>query len=798
MPSQFWTGWFTILRSITRQSRASCYALRAMTAPGYAANPTPPGDELLAQPLQFLKGVGPMRAEILKRLALETVADLLYFFPVAHKDRAHVTPVARLRLGQDANIRAQIIDMNGHTTYNGRQRVTALLQDESGQIRAVWWNPYVADKLPPLAWGFFSGKVVANKAGGRELSGPDFELLTSGEPEDEEAVADPVSPSFGRIVPIYSLRPKQRRPDGSEPHEIKLTQAALRKVVWRALQDGAPARLRDDLPEALRQRRNLLPIAEAIRQFHFPESLERVEQARRRLAYEELFVLSMGVGLRRAQVARLRTARKLPLTPAIQSRIEARLPFQLTPAQTRAFREIAADLAGERPMNRLLQGDVGCGKTAVAASAMLLTVAHGGQAALLAPTEVLAEQHLRTFSALLDGSRVKIGLLRGGAGEAQRGEFREGLESGQIHLAIGTHALLQPDIHFKDLALVVVDEQHKFGVQQRQALREKGRAPHVLVMTATPIPRSLSLTLYGDLDLSLIDALPPGRGEVVTKGLKETERAKTYQLILKEAQAGHAAYVVLPRIEEEASGSSANEPNPLPPSLAGKGSTEETPKSKLKIQNSKLLQPRLWTEVKGVGEEVRRLKEQLPTLRIGALHGRMAGAEKDRVLEELREGKLDVLVSTQVIEVGIDLPRATVMLIENAERFGLSNLHQLRGRVGRSGLKSYCLYFGHPNTPEGKERLKAFAALGDGFQIAEADFRLRGPGHFFGTEQSGLPELLVADLLRDQRLLQDAREDAFEVVRADPELEAPALAGVRRRVREVFAQGERLGLVDVG
>ncbi|MCW8131442.1 MAG: ATP-dependent DNA helicase RecG [Planctomycetota bacterium] len=746
-----------------------------MPAPRTASN------DILDRPLQFMKGVGPKRAELLERLFLKNVRDLLYFFPVAHKDRASVTPVAHLRPGQEANVRAQIVDMRAKRIGPGREMIVATLQDESGTIDGVWWNPYVADKLPAMAWAFFSGKVIRNKLQQKQLANADFEILTSGEADDDEAAAamGPASASFGRIVPVYSLRPKQRRPDGTEPPEVKLSQAFVRRMVWNVLEEGAAERIRDDLPEDLRSSRGLMNLSEAVRQFHFPESFAAVEQARRRLAFEELFVLSLGVALRREEIAKHETARRMPLTPAIHERIRARLPFELTEAQARAFREIAADLERARPMNRLLQGDVGCGKTAVALASMLLTVAHGAQAALLAPTEVLAEQHMRTFSKLLEGSRVKLGLLRGGATPAERRAFAEDLAAGAIHVAVGTHALLEESVQFKDLALVVVDEQHKFGVEQRRALRSKGKAPHVLVMTATPIPRSMSLTLYGDLDLSIIDALPPGRGEVVTRLMKEGDRPKVYKHLIAEARAGHATYVVLPRIEENTVSSEAPAPKP---------------KAKTRAKAPKAL----WSEVKGVEEEVKRLREHLPTLRVLELHGRMPSEDKDRILTMLRDGKVDVLVSTQVIEVGIDLPSATIMLIENAERFGLSSLHQLRGRVGRGGLKGWCLVFGSPTTDDGKERLKAFAATNDGFQIAEADFRLRGPGQFFGTEQSGLPELVVADLLRDQRLLQEARDDAFALVRADPALKAAGHEALKKRVKDVFMKGGRLGLVDVG
>ncbi|MCK6470461.1 MAG: ATP-dependent DNA helicase RecG [Planctomycetes bacterium] len=727
-------------------------------------------DERLDRPLQFMKGVGPKRAELLDRLMLRTVRDLLFFFPIDHKDRKTVTPLKHMRPGLAVNVRARILDLKTKS-FAGRTRVEAKIADETGEFRAGWYSPFVAERLEQTEWAFFSGKVVKTKRGGYELSHPDFEILSrrsdeaEKESDDEAPAAGPASPDFGRIVPVYSLRPKQRRPDGTEPPEVKLNQSFLRRMVWRALEENAQSALPDDLPASVLDARELPALPDAVRQFHFPDALGQRDRARHRLAYEELFLLSAGVALRREQIGQQQAAWKLPLGPTIRKRILARLPFELTEAQDRAFGEIAGDLARARPMNRLLQGDVGCGKTAVAVASMLLAVAHGTQAAMLAPTEVLAEQHLRTLEKLLEGSKVKLGLLRGGASAADRKAFLGGLESGEIHIAIGTHALLEGDVRFKALAMIVVDEQHKFGVEQRQALRAKGTSPHVLVMTATPIPRSLSLTLYGDLDVSVIDALPPGRAEVLTKWLKESDRPKAYKLLIKEARAGHAAYVVLPRIEERS------------------------------IENGDA-PGTFWSEVKGVEAEIKRLKEHLPSLRIEALHGRMKGEEKDRALAKLRGGHLDVLVSTQVIEVGVDLPQATVMLIENAERFGLSSLHQLRGRVGRSGLKGHCLFFAEANTKESKERLKVFEGTRDGFAIAEEDFRLRGPGQFFGTEQSGLPEFQVADLLQDREILAEARADAFALVSADPRLAKPEHAALRARVKQVL--GKRLGLVDVG
>jgi len=736
-----------------------------------------PTDDLLSRPLQYVKGVGPVRASLLQRLQLETFRDLMFHFPVAHKDRASITPIRKLKIGVDSNVVAKIIDVRGKR-FNGKERIEALLQDASGDIRAVWWNPYVADKLTPDASGFFSGKLKMS-GNARELAAPEFEILNERGEGDVGADATlSTGPSFGRIVPVYNLRPKQRLADGAEAPEIRINQNFLRKIIFGALEEGAAGRVPEQLPEKVVKSLKLMSLSEAIRQFHFPDTFAKANEARRRLVFEELFIISTGVALRRVQIESRAAAKRMPLLPAIQNRIKARLPFELTPSQAQVFAEISKDMSSAQPMNRLLQGDVGSGKTAVAVAALLLCVAHGGQAALLAPTEVLAEQHARTLNRMLDNSRVKISLLRGASSELERREFLRDVATGDVHIAVGTHALLEPTVIFKDLALIVVDEQHKFGVDQRKTLRAKGKAPHVLVMTATPIPRTLTLTLYGDLDVSRIDQPPPGRGEIVTKWLKEVDRSKVYRLMIDEARKGHASYVVLPRIDSD-----SNAPQEL--------AAAETP-----LKKKKRAPTRLWSEVKGVEDEVKRLREHLPTLRMEMLHGRMPGAEKDRVLTLLRDGKIDVIVSTQVIEVGIDLPKATLMVIENAEMFGLSALHQLRGRVGRSERKSFCVIFGEPNTEETEERLKIFCKTRDGFEIAEADFKIRGPGQFFGTAQSGMPELKVADLLRDVGVLAEAREAAFALVRGDATLKKPEHAALKARVREVL--GGRLGLIDVG
>lgn len=742
---------------------------------------------ILASPLQFVKGVGPAKATLLARLNLHTIQDLLFHFPVSHVDRKEVTPIRGARVGQSVNLVAQIIDVKAKR-FSGKEQITALLRDANGdQLQSVWWNPWVADRLTPNRWGFFSGKMTAF-AERKQLSNAEFEILDDGE-LDAGGARTATGPSFGRIVPIYNLRPKTRSTEGALAPEIRMNQNILRKVVWKALEDGAAEQLLDQLPEWVRQSRGLMGLAETVRKFHFPETWDERNEARHRLVFEELYVISLGVALRRAQVERAAGALKLPLGPTVLQRIEARLPFTLTNSQRQAFSQIAADMGGSTPMNRLLQGDVGSGKTAVAVAALLLCVAHGHQAVLLAPTEALALQHHRTLTKLLQNSRVEIGLLNGGMKLAARNEFLDRLKAGTIHIALGTHALLEPGVEFKSMALAIVDEQHKFGVRQRMTLRAKGRAPHVLVMTATPIPRTLTLTLYGDLDLSVLSEPPPGRGEIVTKWMDEADRPKLHRLIIEEARKGHSTYVVLPRIKGETyldSDEEILEEEELPPSAV----PDDKPKKKR-------LPKSLWGgDIKGAEQEFKRLKDHLPTLRVELLHGRLASAEKQRVLELLAAGKIDVLVSTQVIEVGIDLPTATVMVIENADRFGLSALHQLRGRVGRSERKSWCLFFADSEAEDARERLKAFEKTRDGFQLAETDFKIRGPGQFFGTNQSGMPELKVADLLTDTQILAEALEAAKKTAHVDPTLKREEHAELKQRLKEVL--GRRIGLVDVG
>jgi ATP-dependent DNA helicase RecG len=519
-------------------------------------------------------------------------------------------------------------------------------------------------------------------------------------------------------------------------------------------------RVHDHLPESVRQRAGLMTLAEALEQVHFPDSQESLRAARQRLAFDELFVIQIGV-LRQRQEYRSLPGRSFPLDAAGQSAFGQALPFEYTHAQARAARAILDDLAGDRPMSRLMQGDVGSGKTAVAANAMWAVVANGAQAAMMAPTEILAEQHYRGLSKLFAGLTVqerpvRVALLTGNVKGAERAATLRALAAGEIDIAVGTHALIQEGVDFHSLGLAIIDEQHRFGVRQRAMLRNKatsdseGRepAPHLLVMTATPIPRTLSLTVFGDLDVSVIDEMPPGRQPIKTRWLLSKERERAYSFVRRQVEAGRQAFIIYPLVEESES-------------LSAKAA---------------------------VPEYEQLCQEVFPQLRLGLLHGRMKSAEKDAVMQAMQRGDIDILVATSVVEVGIDIPNATVIVIEDAERFGLAQLHQFRGRVGRGEHASYCILISDATTPNAAERLHALEQSQDGFALAEKDLQLRGPGDYFGTRQSGLPDLKMAQL-SDLRTLELAREEAARLLQIDPDLSMPEHLALARKARQ-FWRGE--------
>jgi ATP-dependent DNA helicase RecG len=540
---------------------------------------------------------------------------------------------------------------------------------------------------------------------------PDFEIVEEGE-EDERI-------HMGRLVPVYPLT------EG-------LTQRPLRSLIWKLLEQYA-ARVADPLPQALRETRKLLPLNEAIRALHFPSTEEETLRARRRVVFDDFLLLQLGLAIRRSRQESVRGI-VIDQPGKLIRQMRKQLSFTLTKAQERVWEEIRQDLARPTPMNRLLQGDVGSGKTIVAALAILTAAEAGVQSALMAPTEILAEQHVMTLSQLLPPLGVRVALLTSGMKAKERKAVLADLKRGAGDCLVGTHALIQEGVEFKRLGLAVVDEQHRFGVLQRASLRAKGEHPNLLVMTATPIPRTLALTLYGDLDLSVIDEMPPGRKPIITVWRTEQKRQQIYQFLHEEIAAGRQVYVVCPMVEESAE-----------------------------------------SDLKAATEMAERLqKDVFPGERIGLMHGRLRFDEKEAVMRTFKAGAISILVSTTVIEVGIDVPNASVMLVEHAERFGLAQLHQLRGRVGRGPWKSYCILLaGGKLSEEARKRLETMVESQDGFRIAEVDLELRGPGEFFGTRQSGLPEFKIADLLRDGPILGEARQEAFTIAASDPLLEKP-------------------------
>jgi ATP-dependent DNA helicase RecG len=591
-----------------------------------------------------------------------------------------------------------------------------LLGDGSGFLTAVWFNQAYLERVFKRGQRLIvHGKVGRYGGGPLQLQVKDYEIAEEGEDETLHT---------GRLVPVYRLTQG-------------LTQRPLRVLVKRLL-DGYAHLVPEPLPEALRVRHGLLGISAALRAGHFPQTGDEHDAARRRLVFDDFFLLQLGLAIRRQRQGRQRGLSMKPEGTLARRLLQA-LPFSLTSAQERVWREIRTDMAEPYPMNRLIQGDVGSGKTVVAGLAVLTAIEAGYQTAFMAPTEILAEQHRLTLGGLLRPLGVDVALLTNAVKGKARADLLAAAASGEIGCVVGTHALVQEGVRFKKLGLVVVDEQHRFGVAQRATLRGKGESPDVLVMTATPIPRTLALTLYGDLDVSVIDELPPGRKPVVTVARPEGKRRAIYDFLREQVVAGRQVYVVCPLVEESEV-----------------------------------------TDLRAATEMAERLQQVVfPELRVGLLHGRMGGTDKERVMRELKEGGIQILVSTTVIEVGIDVPNASVMLIEHAERFGLSQLHQLRGRVGRGPWKSYCILLTGARSEDARRRITAMTATHDGFRIAEVDLTLRGPGDFFGTRQSGLPEFRVADLLRDAAVLEEARRDAIALVQRDPRLLEPEHRSLR-------------------
>jgi len=682
--------------------------------------------------VQFLKGIGEKRAKCLNQVGVDTILDLLYYFPRRYLDRRNITQIKDLKKDMTASV-------VGKVQFCGikpgrKSRYILVVFDGTGYMNCVWfhrvkyWNN-VFEKGETVA---FSGKV--GYFGDYQMIHPEFDKLSDSGEKDFL--------NTGRIIPLY--------PSSESLSKVGFDSRGFRRVLKHTVGEYAYA-LEESLPAAILKRQELISLKTAIENVHFPKNKETLLQSRRRLKFDELFYLELSLAYRRRNIETSRNGIEfLKVGDRTRAMIES-LPFELTEAQKRVVKEIRDDMKKPSPMNRLIQGDVGSGKTMVALIAMMMCVENGYQAALMAPTEILAEQHYLNIHSWLEDLGMCVVLLIGSQNKAERDEALALIESGEADIVIGTHALIQEGVEFHGLGLAIIDEQHRFGVEQRARLMKKGVSPDVLVMTATPIPRTLSLTLYGDLDVSIIDELPPGRKPVKTAWRSDRKRAEIYQFVAERIREESAqVYVVFPLIEES-----------------------EKMDLKAAIASYEKLQSGIFSDFS-----------------VGLLHGRMKSTEKEQVMSDFKAGKLQVLVSTTVIEVGVDVPNATIMLIENAERFGLPQLHQLRGRVGRGAKESYCFLIAqYPMTSDAKVRLDTMAETNDGFKIAEIDLKLRGPGEFFGTRQHGLPQMQIADITKDTELLLKAREEAFRLTRENKpvlNLNSPVRAHFFKNYHEKF------------
>jgi len=715
----------------------------------------------LSTPVQYVKGIGPRLAEVLAAKGIQTVDDLLHYLPFRYEDRLNPRSVAELHAGEMATVIGEV-----RTSGLFRTRRMPIFQLTVGQgrdrLKCLWFNaPYLQGRFQAGQLIALYGKVEADRQGQLQIIQPQFELLGDTNEEggaDEAEKKAAASLEIGRIVPIYESAGQGR-----------LTPRWFRRIIRWALENLNPD-LPDPIPAAVRARLGLVSPREALWKVHWPdagESFADLQSSRTpahiRLIFDELFFIELGLELRRRE-QKAQTGNVFEIHDRVRQAIKKILPFHPTAAQKRVLKEIATDMQTPYPMRRLLQGDVGSGKTIVAFEAAIIAIENGYQVALMAPTEILAQQHYFSARQILEKAGYRIVLLTGSLEQDRKRMVRRHIAQGNAQLIIGTHALIQDRVEFEKLGLVIVDEQHRFGVMQRLKLMKKEGAtgaaaePDVLVMTATPIPRTLALTLYGDLDLSVLDELPPGRTPVVTKAVPDERAADVWEFVRREIVAGHQAYVVYPVIEEN----------------------EER-------------------ELKAAEQMYRQLRERIfPSLHVGLLHGRLEAEQKERIMREFQRAEIEVLVATTVIEVGVDVPNATVMVIEHADRFGLAQLHQLRGRIGRGAANSYCvLMHGGKVTEEGQRRMDAMTRTNDGFQIAELDLELRGPGDFFGTKQAGIPSFRVANLIRDRQLLEAAkREAAFVVSGPVVELSKQEIERALKAMRARWATS--YGLAEVG
>ncbi len=735
-----------------------------------AAKPAPP--LTLDSPLEHVPGIGKVMAQSFRRIDVRTVRDLLYHFPHRYDDYTSQKQIADLKEGEKETIIAMVTDVRTFGMRSGGNGLEVLVSDESGSLTVVFFRqPWLAKQFNVGAKVVLSGKITIDRFKGvRQMAGPDWEPFS-----DDELI------HTGRLVPVHPLTKG-------------LIERSARSIIKQVVDRAAPM-VPDHLPAVVRERAGLMALPDALAQVHFPTDKDQLEQSRRRLGFDEFLLIQVGV-LQRKVLWQAERGFAMEFHERVHGDFLGKLPFDLTGAQTRALEEVFHDMARPVPMARLLQGDVGSGKTAVAAAAAVQAIANGCQAAIMAPTEILAEQHYKGLRALLgkvrvpradpppaevaapadddalhqsrldeikrllgmtpeddlDGQGVRVALLTGSMGAKDRRKVLEGVANGDVDLVIGTHALITESVRYAQLGLVVIDEQHRFGVEQRQRLKNKGFNPHMLVMTATPIPRTLTLTIYGDLDTSVLDELPPGRQEIKTRWIVSAERDKAYKHLRREISRGRQAYVVCPLVDES---------------------------EKVDLPSAEEMYARLASEV-------------FPDLRVTMIHGKMPPREKDEVMVAFRNHEYDILVATAVIEVGIDVPNATTMLIEGAERFGLAQLHQFRGRVGRGIHQSYCILVSDKENDITKQRLGAMEQIRDGFKLAEIDLQLRGPGEFFGTRQSGTPDLKIAQLA-DTRLLHAAYLEAQKILAEDSKLDKPEHALLKAKVEVFWADSTQAG-----
>ncbi|HLV10480.1 MAG TPA: ATP-dependent DNA helicase RecG [Halanaerobiales bacterium] len=654
--------------------------------------------------IQFAKGVGPRYAKLLEKLNIKTIEDLLYYFPRDYQDRSKFKPLKYISPGEEITIKGKVMKVTEERPRKGLSILKVTISDDTDVLNCNWFNqPYLKKIFKEGKIFIFNGKVnekswCFNK---KEVNNPVFEEI-----DNNETI------HTGRVVPIYALT------NG-------ITQKRLRQIVFNTIEDYS-CHLEEFLPDKLREKYGFYNIEKSIKGLHFPESRKHYYISRQRFAYQELFLLQLMV-LKRKKGFIKENGIQHNNNYDIQKRFLSTLPFELTTAQKRVWAEIKDNMEENIPMQKLLQGDVGSGKTIVAALALLKTISSGYQGVLMAPTEILAEQHYLKLTDMLENMGIKIELLCGSLSQTERNRIIEDIRQNKTQLIIGTHALFQEDVIYSKIGLIVIDEQHRFGVEQRYKLKNKGSNPDLLVMTATPIPRSLALTLYGDLDLSIIDELPPGRKSVITTWRGKAARSGVYNFVRKKVESGQQAYIVCPLIE---------------------------PSEEINAVSAMELFKKLTADI-------------FDDLDTGLLHSKIKTEERKEVMQSFRNGKLDIMVSTTVIEVGVDVPNASIMLIENAERFGLAQLHQLRGRVGRGQYQSYCILISNPTTEEARKRMEVMTETADGFKIAEEDLKIRGPGEFFGTRQHGIPDLKVANIFKDQKLIVQARKDARNIISND-------------------------------